>query len=85
MGTEVQRLFIVFIHPGSVGCGAMHGDFKGDSAVVHRHKGYNYEMTILADSSGPAFVCPLLLTGQTAVKFCIIKKKVMHRNKILGN
>lgn len=37
MGTGLRRLLIVPTCPGSVGCGAMHGDFKGDSAVVYEH------------------------------------------------
>lgn len=75
MGTEVRRLFVVLICPGSMGCGAMHGDFGGDSAMVDRCRGQNSEVTGSAGFNGPAFVCPLLLTGQTAVTGCIIKKK----------
>lgn len=58
-----------------MGCGAMHADFGGDSGMVDKCIGQNSEMTSSADFNGPAFVCPLLLTGQTAVKLCIIKKK----------
>lgn len=36
--------------------------------------GQNSELTISADFNGPVFVCPLLLTSQTAVKYCIKKK-----------
>lgn len=58
-----------------MGCGAVHGDFGGDSGMAGRCIGQNSELTISADFNGPAFVCPLLLTGQTAVKCCIKKKK----------
>ena len=53
----------------------MRGDFRGDSGMVDRCIGQNSEMTSSPDFNDPAFVCPLLLTGQTAVKRCVIKKK----------
>lgn len=70
----------------------MHADFGGDSGMVDKCIGQNSEMTSSADFNGPAFVCPLLLTGQTAVKLCIIKKKnqqttLLRRNRLqsIGN
>lgn len=68
----------------------MHADFGGDSGMVDKCIGPNSEMMSSADFNGPAFVCPLLLTGQTAVKRCIIKKKnttLLRRNRLqsIGN